>query len=89
MGLFPKINLLVFCAYLIRIGKRYNFVRENFYSSLFSLRKHNLKIQFSYNKNDRSFFSVSFFSEKIEFSQRKKARIEKKIYKVVSFFDTN
>jgi hypothetical protein len=36
-----------------------------FNSSLFTLGKLNLKIQFFYNKNDRSFFFVSFFSRSL------------------------
>jgi hypothetical protein len=35
MSLFPKTNLLVFCAYLIRIEKRNNFVEDFFFAFAF------------------------------------------------------
>ena len=74
MGLFPQKK----CAYFLRLfdsyRKKKQLCRRKFFnSSLFSLRKLNLKIQYCYKNNVRSFFFPLFF---LTLSYEKKEREE-------------
>jgi hypothetical protein len=63
MSLIPKKNVLVFCSKLIRLKKKKKLSRKIFFnSSIFSLRKLNLKMKFSTTKTVVPFSSLSIFS---------------------------
>jgi hypothetical protein len=83
MGLFPKTNLLVFCAYLIRIEKRNNFVKENFSNQAFFLWKFNSILQ-----QKRSFlFLPSLFSHALLWEDRmRKKKFRQKWTSLTTFF---
>jgi hypothetical protein len=95
IGLFLKTNLHAFLRLFDLYWKKKQLCRRKiFNSSLFSLRKLNLKIQFFYNKNGRSFFFPLFFltlsNEKIKREEKERPKKglnwKKFFYKVVSFF---